>query len=165
MKLYIYIYLGFLLCLMSCSVSFKGVAIDPEIKTFNVKLFKSNATNAPQTLAQNFTESLKNKIRSNSRLILNGDNYDVDYSGVVREFSIQSVAPKPNEKTSYNQLRITISVEYNDSKNEKKNWKQDFSYQQDFPSNESLLSIQDRLIKTIFDQLVEDIFNKSFTDW
>jgi Lipopolysaccharide-assembly len=165
MRINIYLLLWIIYIATSCSVSFKGIAIDPSINSFHVKQFKTIAPNSPQLLAQNFTERLKNKIRNDSRLKFNAEKFELEYSGTVKEFAVQAIAPKPNEQVSYNQLRITIQVELSDNTNDKKNWSQDFSFQQDFPSNVSLLNIQDQLIKTIFDQIVEDIFNKSFTDW
>ena len=46
-----------LLFLSGC-YSFKGISIDPEVKTFFVQNFESIASNAPPTLALDFTEKV-----------------------------------------------------------------------------------------------------------
>jgi hypothetical protein len=51
-----------------------------------------------------------------------------------------------------------------DAKNEKGSWKQTFTFQADFPGNAQLFDFQDQLIKTITKKLLEDIFNKAFTE-
>jgi hypothetical protein len=145
--------------------SFRGVTIAPETKTFSVSLFLSNAQSAPPTLAQNFTERLKDKIRNNTRLsLVNGDNTDLAFSGQIIGFEVAAIAPQPGQVAQTNQLKIAINVELTDNKNEKGSWKQVFTFQSDFPGSSQLLTVQDQLIKTISDKILEDIFNKAFTE-
>ena len=145
--------------------SFRGVTISPDTKTFSVGLFLSNAQAAPPTLAQNFTERLKDKIRNNTRLgLVNGDNADLIFAGQVVGYEVIAIAPQPGQVAQTNQLKIAINVELTDSKNEKGSWKQVFTFQSDFPGTTQLLSVQDQLIKTITDKILEDIFNKAFTE-
>jgi hypothetical protein len=145
--------------------SFRGVSIDPNTKTYSVTLFTNNTTAAPPTLAQQFTERLKDKIRNNSRLsLVNTEGSDLAFSGQVVGYDVTALAPQPGQTAAYNQLRITINVELADNKNEKGSWKQSFTFQADFPGNAQLITFQDQLIKTITDKILEDIFNKAFTE-
>lgn len=145
--------------------SFKGVSIAPETKTFSVSLFANNALGAPPTLAQNFTEKLKDKIRNNTRLsLVQTDAADLQFAGQITGYDVISQSPQPGQTDAFNQLRITIYVELNDSKNEKGGWKQSFSFQSNFPGNSQVLQYQDQLIKTITDKILDDIFNKAFTE-
>jgi hypothetical protein len=157
------------ICLLCVSVtgcySFRGVTIAPETKSFSVSLFLNNAQAAPPTLAQTFTEKLKDKIRNNTRLsLVNGDNADLAFSGQVVGFEVIAIAPQPGQVAQTNQLRIAINVELTDAKNEKGSWKQVFTFQADFPGSAQLLTVQEQLIKTISDKILEDIFNKAFTE-
>lgn len=145
--------------------SLKGVIISPDTKTFSISLFTNNASAAPPTLAQTFTEKLKDKIRNNTRLsLVNSEGADLVFSGQVVGYDVVAVAPQPNQPAAFNQLRITINVELLDTKNEKGSWKQPFSFQADFPGSSQLLTVQDQLIKQITDKILEDIFNKTFTE-
>ncbi len=145
--------------------SLKGVIISSDTKTFSISLFTNNASAAPPTLAQTFTEKLKDKIRNNTRLsLVNSEGADLVFSGQVVGYDVVAVAPQPNQPAAFNQLRITINVELLDTKNEKGSWKQPFSFQADFPGSSQLLTVQDQLIKQITDKILEDIFNKTFTE-
>lgn len=155
--------LGFAL-LLGC-YSFKGATISPEVNTFFVKNFESRAANAPANLPIQFTEALKDKIRSESRLQPNEENPDVEFSGYISGFQVRAVAPKPDETVSQNQLVITVHVDFNNSKDETKNFSQDKSFFLEFPTTSDLLTVQDGLIVQINKQLVEDIFNAAFNNW
>jgi hypothetical protein len=53
------------------------------------------------------------------------------------------------------------------NKNESKSWKNERtkSHFAEFSNTEDLLTVQDQLVKTILDQLLEDVFNEAFNDW
>ncbi|MFK8101209.1 MAG: LptE family protein [Saprospiraceae bacterium] len=159
-----------LLCLvlcnmLACKYSFKGISISDQTKTFYIPQFINRSTNVVPTLAQTFTETLKDKIRTGTSLTYNELEPDIQFSGTIINYRISSVAPQPGEQTALNRLEITVDVNYTDFKEEKNNWRQNFSYFNDFPSEQNILDVQDNLIDNINQQLVEDIFNKAFTNW
>lgn len=145
--------------------SFKGISIDPSISTFYVSIFDNASNDAPPTLGQDFTEVLRDKIRNESRLNLKDTDPDIDFTGSISSFRVTAEAPEPGETTSFNRLTITVAVNYVNNRNEDNKWKKNFSYFANFDANQNLLDVQDQLISTISDQIVEDIFNFSFTDW
>jgi len=147
--------------------SFKGISIDPRVNSFAVQLFENQASNAPPNLAIDFTEKLKDKVRSETRLVLKGTEPDVEFSGKITDFRVVPVAPKPGETVAINRLEIRIKVGYLNNIDETKGWKseRDFSFFQEFPSDKELLVIQDQLVGDITKQLLEDVFNAAFNDW
>ena len=145
--------------------TFKGYSIDQELETFAVANFRDNTTNAPPTINQTFSESLKEKVNRESRLKFNDVDPDILFAGSINSFLVTAVAPQPGETTAFNRLEIRVFIDYKDSLNEENNWESNFSHFQDFPSNQNLLGVQDELIDAIFDQIIEDIFNKAFTNW
>ncbi len=161
------IFFFLLLLIFSGCYSFKGISIDPDVQTFFVQNFESIASNAPPTLALDFTEKLKDKIRSESRLVLNSEKPDVEFTGRVTSFSVVPVAPKPGEVVSLNQLKISVSIKYINNKNEKKTWPSERtkSHFAEFSNTEDLLTVQDELIRQITVQILDDIFNEAFNDW
>ena len=156
-----------LFLLYSGCYSFKGISIDPDVKTFYVQNFESIASNAPPTLALDFTERLKDKIRSESRLVLNNEQPDVEFTGRITTFVVVPVAPKPGEVVSLNQLKINVSVKYINNKNEKKSWPTERTkgHFAEFSNTADLLTVQDELIRQIATQIMDDIFNEAFNDW
>ena len=59
---------GLLLSLNSC-YRFKGIAIDPGINTYFVEQFVDNTGSGVPTVAIDFSEKLKDKVRNESRLV------------------------------------------------------------------------------------------------
>ena len=153
-----------LLSLTSC-YSFSGVSIDPNVKTYYVDQFKNNALNAVPVLEQTVTEALKEKIRTESRLIYDDVNPDIEFKGSIVDYRITSEAPAPGETTAINRLTIVTAVEYINNFEEEKGWKSNFSFFFDFSSDTDINAVQDDAIDAILDQMMEDIFNKAFTDW
>lgn len=162
---FVIIYLLFTLAAFQGCYSLSGVSIGPDVNTYFVMQFRSNAANAPPTLEQTLTEALKEKIRTESRLVLDEIDPDVDFSGTVVDYRVTSEAPQPGELTAINRLTINVAVEYTNHREEGKNWRSNFSFFFDFPSSQDLASVQNEAIQAITNQLVEDIFNKAFTDW
>lgn len=151
--------------MISGCYTFKGYSISDDLETFYVSNFKVNAPLAPPTINQTFQESLKLKVLRESQLKFADRDPDIIFDGSISGFDVRAVSPEPGERTALNRLEIRISVEYTDNSNEENDWKNQFSFFQDFPSTQNLLDVQDELIEEIFEQLLEDIFNKAFTNW
>jgi len=145
--------------------SFRGTSIPDDVQTYYVAPFKNNALNSAPALATNFTESLKEKVRTQSRLSYTETDPHIEFLGTIVDYRVSSEAPGPNEVVAINRLSINTAVEYINHKEPEQNWKNNFSFFFDFPSSTDLAAIEDEAIETILDQLVEDIFNKAFTNW
>ena len=151
-------------CISGC-YKFAGYSIDKSVKTFYVGNFKIAALNAPATINQTFTESLKDKVARESSLKYTDLDPDLEFNGTIQNYVVAAVAPKPNEQTSFNRLTIFVAIEYSNHLIEKDNWTKTFSHFADFPTDQNLLQIQDDLITIIFTQIQEDIFNQAFNNW
>ncbi|MFN0216324.1 MAG: LPS assembly lipoprotein LptE [Saprospiraceae bacterium] len=157
-----------LLLNQGCCYSLKGISIDPDVKTFFVQIFETEASNAPPTLALEFTERLKDKVRLESRLTLKNTDSDVEFAGKVVDYRVIPVAPRPGEVVELNRLEVGVSVLFIHNKNDKKSWPspRTFRHFAEFNNTVDLLSVQDQLLReTIFPQILEDIFNAAFNDW
>jgi hypothetical protein len=152
--------------LSSCSISFKGINIPPDVTTYFVDNFQNNALGAPGDINQRFSEALRAKIRNESRLIYNEQSPDIEFSGNITRFSLTPEAPQAGNTVALNKLEIAVSVDYVNHKDEAKNWKaKQFTFFRTFESDKDFISIQDGLIDEIFKQLMENIFNEAFTGW
>ncbi len=149
----------------SSCYSLKGISIPSDVNTFYVDDFTISALNAPADINQIFAESLREKVRNESRLQYREVDPDIIFSGSVSNYRVNSVAPTEGNTTALNRLEIKVKVDYENVNNEDENWTQNFSFFQDFDSSQDLQSLQDELITTIFRQLTEDVFNKAFTNW
>ena len=158
----------FVLLFVGC-YSFKGISIDPNIKTFAVRTFETSAQNAPPTLAIDFSEKLKDKVRTETPLNLKNDEPDCEFSGRISGFNVVPLAPKPGETVARNQLKIDVFVNYTINKEgiktEFPEAGRTFSFFSEFPNDADLNAVQDQLIEEISKQLLEDIFNAAFNNW
>ncbi len=156
--------LAFYFSLISC-YSFKGISIPPEVSTFAIDPVIDQSFNAPATYPIDFSEAMITKIRKESRLSLNNQNPDVIFKCKVTQFLVNSQAPQPGVVSAINRLNVTIEVEYDSKIDDKQDWKSSFTRYQDFGADQNFSSVQQKLITDINLILVDDIFNKAFTNW
>ncbi|MFY9310867.1 MAG: LptE family protein [Bacteroidia bacterium] len=147
------------------SYSFNGVSIPVEAKTVSVQYFQNNASLAPPTLSQKFTEALRDKLSTQTRLGLVSRGGDLDYEGSIIGYATAPIAIQSTDQAALNRLTITVNVKYTCVFDEKKNFEQTFSRFYDYPSTQSLAAVEDQLMDEINSQLVQDIFNRSLNDW
>ncbi|MCE3281102.1 MAG: hypothetical protein K0S44_3293 [Bacteroidetes bacterium] len=151
----------------SCKMryGFNGATIPPEAKTVAVQYFQTTATLAPPTLSQAFTEALKDRMSSQTRLALVSRQADLNFEGSVTGYSTAPIAIQSTDQAALNRLTISVNVKYTCSFDEKKNFEQTFSRFADYNSSQSISSIEDQLIRDINEQLTLDIFNRALNDW
>lgn len=153
--------------LFSGCYTFKGISIDPAVNTFAVRNFEVTADNAPPIFGLDFSERLRDKIRSETRLTQNTEDPDVEFTGRIEGYNVVPVAPKPGEFVALNRLEVRMRIAYKNNRDEKKGWsaERSFSHFAEFSNTTDLLTAQDGLLRQIGDQLLEDIFNAAFNDW
>lgn len=164
-KLLLLLFLFSITILGTSCYSFKGISIDPNTKTFFVANFENSSTNVVPTLATTYQNLLDQKIRNESSLKQSELDPDIEFKGTITSYRVTSEAPTSDNEIAFNRLTIQVLVEYTNNKDEEKNWSTRFSHFNDFANDVNLIEVQDELINNIGDQLVEDIFNKAFTDW
>ena len=154
----------------SCSVTLSGASIPPDMKTINVQFFENNAPLVVSNLSQVFTEALKDRIRSQTRLGIVRGEADATFEGAITGYSIAPVSVQATDNNTQplatgTRLTITVNVKYVNNKDKKlsPDFEQSFSRYTDFTGD--LASKEQNLIRIINQQLVEDIFNKAFANW
>lgn len=158
------------LCILasSCHVSYSlnGASVPDYAKTFSVQYFKVQAQLAAPTVAQSFTDALRNYIASHTHLTLT-EAGDVDFQGDISGYTIAPVTASGSTpgQSSTTRLSITIDVTYTDKKDPKKCFNASFTRYADFPSSQNITAVQNDLITQIDNQLVQDVFDKAFNNW
>lgn len=142
-----------------------GISIPDNIQTYYIDNFKQSARNAPPLINQIFTDELRNKINQQTKLTGNNTDPDIEFKGDISRFDLQPLAPTRDEESSLNRLNVSIQIEYINHRDEEASWKQAFSQNYDFSADQDLISVQDQAIADIYEQIIEQIFNKSFANW
>jgi hypothetical protein len=163
--LVIFIWFMAIITTYGCGVySFSGTAIDPRVKTIAVADFQLLAANAPPILLPTFTEKLKNKFTSEARLDLKKVKSDVEVSGAIISYLIEPAASGANDQAQLNRLTLSVRAEFN-NRITKEEWNQTFKASENFDRNASLSDVETALIEVLTQKVIDDIYNKAFTNW
>ena len=156
------------LCLQwSCqtSYSFTGASISPEVKTVSIDFFPAYASLAPPTAGQLFTEDLKDIFLSQTNLVLVKSDGDLEFEGAITGYNSAPVAIQGNETAALTRVTMTIKVRFTNNIDDTQSFESSFSRFEDFETSQTLSSVEEEILNSINDQLTQDIFNKSVTNW
>jgi hypothetical protein len=161
--------MGLLLTLLlpACKVTYSttGASIDPEVETISVQYFPNRAPIVTPTLSQKFTDALREKFRSQTRLNLVNGYGDVNFEGEIINYETNPIAIQADETASKNRLTVTVRVRYTNTVNPDADFDTNFSRYEDYDANRDLSSVENELLEDIIQNLTEDIFNKAFVNW
>lgn len=150
--------------IVGCSYSFTGASIEPDVKTVSINVFQNNAPLVVPTLAQNFTESLRDKFITQTSLQLSRSNGDLQFSGVITDYSITPLTIQ-GDQAAQNRMTLSLRVQFINVKHPEKNWEESFSNFVDFPRTAPWPGAEPDLILEVQNKLIQDIFNKALANW
>jgi hypothetical protein len=149
-----------------CGVySFTGASIPPGAKTVSITYFVNNASLVEPTLSQSLTDALRDRFLQQTPLALVNENGDLQFEGVITDYSTRPVAIQGNETAALNRLTIQIKVKYTNAIEPDKDFETTFTRFEDYPSDQDINQVKDQLIPTINEALVDDVFNKAVVNW
>jgi outer membrane lipopolysaccharide assembly protein LptE/RlpB len=159
--------IGLIVLVSACKVnySFTGASIPPEIKTFSVHYLKNTSTLIKPSLSQQLTDALREKFTSQTNLSQVNNGGDFDLSGEISGYSTAPIAIQGNQTAAMNRLTVTINIRFVNKKNEDQNYETSFSRYADYPSSQSLASVEGTILDEIIGYLVDDVFNKTAVNW
>lgn len=155
----------------SCTIKLSGASIPATIKTINIEYFENTAPLVVNYLSQNFTESIKSRIRSGTGLAIVQGEANANMSGSITGYSIEPVSVQSTNNNvapiaGAERLTITVNVIYKTNTNaldKKLNFTQSFSEYQDFTGD--IAAQEQNLVNSIVKKLTDDIFNRAFAYW
>jgi len=167
--------LSLLMCLMifvvqGCGVKygFSGGSIPKGMTTYSVIYFDNLAPLVYTPLSQNFTEGLKERIRTQSSLSQVDDNGEAIFEGVITGYTIgpAGVISGTTDRAESSRLTITVKVKYTNKLDPtgESDFEQSFSQFRDF-AGADVTRFEADLNRQIITALTEDIYNKAFANW
>jgi len=151
--------------MQSCSLySFSG-ADTSGAKTYSVDFFRSQTPLAGPGFSQQFTESLKDLLQSQSNLKLVRGKGELHFEGAISDYRIAPVGVQSTETAAQNRLTITVRVKYTNEKEPVKSFERTFSKFTDYDSAFDLLNLEAQLNRELIEQLTQEIFNASLGNW
>ncbi|MFC4261980.1 LPS assembly lipoprotein LptE [Ferruginibacter yonginensis] len=150
----------------SCKYSFRDASpIPAEVKTFRVNYLENKAQFVNAQLSPQLTESLKRKIINITRLKqTNEDDAHYDISGYVSQY-YPSTVNITNNATSTNRLNIGFHLIFKNTLDPTKNFEVDITRYEDFSAQLTLSDAESSLTPRIVTGIVDEIFNKIFSNW
>ena len=150
----------------SCKIyRFTDASVDPNWKTFTMAQTINRATLQNPNAAPNFTEALKNKFLRDTRLALTREDGDLDFSAIIIEYNIEPVAITGIETTAQNRLNISVKVECVNKRDKEKSYSQTFRDGENYSASDQFADRETTLVNTIYERLIQQIFNRTFGNW
>lgn len=149
--------------LFSGCYSFKDVTIPPEVKTIRIQYIENRAPYINPQLAPQLNDRLRQKITNQTRLtIVQTDDADYDVSGKITNYSV-STSGISQQQTAINRLTVAVSIHFVNHKGEAEDY--NLSRNFDFSANLSLQQAESQLNEDIIKNMVDEIFNRLFSNW
>lgn len=165
------VFLLFILVLVQgCGVkySFTGGSIPKGMKTYTVLYFENLSPLVYTPLSQNFTEALKERIRTQSTLSQVNNDGDAMFEGVITGYTIgpAGVVSGTTDRAESSRLTVTVKVKYTNKLDPtgESDFEKSFSQFQDFPGAD-VTAHEARINADIIKMLTEDIYNAAFANW
>ncbi|MBO9202664.1 MULTISPECIES: LPS assembly lipoprotein LptE [Niastella] len=155
--------------------SFKDIgSIPPEVKTFKVNYIENRARYVNPQLSPQLTDKLRQKIVSQTRL--NGvpadDVAHYEINGTVTGYNVTTSGisggtggTSNTQQASIQRLTVTVHVVFKNTLDATKNFEADVSRNFDYGASLSLTQAEAQLNETIIKNMVDEIFNRIFSNW
>lgn len=143
--------------------SFQDISIPPEVKTIRVQYIENRAPYVNPQLAPQFNDRLKQKISNQTKLtVVQTDDAHYDVSGTISNYSV-TTAGISSQQAATNRLTVSLKITVKDHKGDIKNY--DVSRNFDFSANLTLQQAEAQLTETIIRGMVDETFNRIFSNW
>ena len=146
--------------------TFKDVgSIPKEVKTFRVNYIENKARYVNPQLSPQLTDKLKQKIINQTRLSgVQTDDAHYDIYGQVTAYNVTTSAIS-NGQAAGQRLTVTVHIIFKNTLDPSKNFEADVSRNFDFSANLTLTQAEAQLTDTIIKNMVDEIFNRIFSNW
>ncbi len=150
----------------TCKYSTKDTSpIPAEVKTFRVNYLENKANYVNPQLTPQLTERLKQRITGQTRLRqINGDEAHYDISGYLTDYSVVTTGIS-NQNASTNRLNVTFHLIFKNKIDQKQDFETDLTSNYDFDARLNLPQAEAKIGNDILKNLVDQIFNKIFSNW
>lgn len=156
--------------LAGCGVKygFTGGSIPQGMKTYSVLYFENIAPMVYTTLSQDFTEGLKERIRTQSSLSQVNADGDAIFEGTITNYTITpaSVQAGGIDRAANSRLSVTVRVKYTNRLDDtgESNFEESFTQFEEFAGSD-VTAYEASLVQSLIKQLTEDIYNRAFANW
>ena len=152
--------------LFSGCYTFKDIgSIPKEVKTFRVNYIENRARYINPQLSPQITDKLKQKIINQTRLTgVQTEDAHYEISGQITGYNV-TTSGISDQKAAVQRLSVTVHVNFKNNLDPSKNFEADVSRNFDFSATLTLTQAEAQLNETIIKNVVDEIFNRIFSNW
>jgi hypothetical protein len=159
--------------LSSCKIySFKDVSIPSAVKSIHIGYIENRARLVNPQLAPQLNDKLRQKINQQASRLTQSPNNDADYevNGFVSDYNV-TTSGISNQQAATNRLNVTVHLIFKNhldptGKNvAPADFEADVTRNFDFSAGLSISDAEVQLMPTIISNMVDEIFNKLFSNW
>ena len=138
-----------------------------EWERFHLQTLQINASTCPLSYAANLSEAIKDGIQNNTRLTIAPDvkNAQVQLSGDITQYSVNPIALQNGDNAAKNRLSIGVIFTLNYTVPKQEEVKITITRFADFDASTNFSSVENQLLSSINEQIVQDIINKLMSNW
>lgn len=160
---------SFLLCitlLITGCYSFKDIGqILKEVKTFRVTYIENKARYINPQLSPQLSDRLRQKIMGQTRLAgVQTEDAHYDIGGQVTGYTFSTTGIS-QQQAATQRLTVTIHINFKNNLDPSKNFEADVSRNFDYSAGLTITQAEQQLNETIIKQMVDEIFNRIFSNW
>jgi hypothetical protein len=144
---------------------FNDVSVPPNLKTFKVNYIDNKARYVNPQLSAQITDRLRQKITNQTRLSPAAEGAHLEISGTITEYSVTTSGVSGTRESSTNRLNIGMSISIKNTLDPDKSIESNISRSIDFPATLTLTQAESRFSEEIIKNVVDEIFNKIFSNW
>ncbi|MBQ7634936.1 MAG: LptE family protein [Bacteroidaceae bacterium] len=145
--------------------SFTGTSIDYDlIKTIQIDKVVNRAPYGWAPMEAMFNTKLQDKYANQTRLKIVRRNGDLHVSGEITAYDQFNKGVSAEGYSSQVQLKMTVNIRF---ESPKKNiqWERQFTATTQYNSTQQLSAVQERLVTEMIEDLTDQIFNATVSDW
>lgn len=157
-----------LLVVAGCTVSYKfnGASINYDIvKTISIENFPNRAVYQWEPMESMFNNALSDIYVNQTKLQQVNRGGDLMLSGEIAAYDQVNKSISSDGYSSMMQLKMTVNVRFENSKNHSEDFERNFSASREFDASQQLNDVQEELVTQIIDEIVEQIFNATVANW
>lgn len=157
-----------ILTLCGCTIAYRlnGASIDyTRVKTISIDDFQNLAPTVYPPLAQRFSEDLKHRFETRTRLSQVSGQGDLNIEGEITGYDLTAEAVQENALAAKTKLTITINVRFTNLVDEEESFERQFTSFETFDSSLMLTDVQDELVARMTEDLINQIFNATVENW
>ncbi len=146
--------------------SFKDIGqIPKEVKTFRVTYIENKARYINPQLSPQLSDRLRQKIMGQTRLAgVQTEDAHYDIGGQVTGYTFSTTGIS-QQQAATQRLTVTIHINFKNNLDPSKNFEADVSRNFDYSASLTITQAEQQLNETIIKQMVDEIFNRIFSNW